>query len=142
MSVFLETSILTIPRTLLYIENIGKWICCFGLLFCYFPMLIENNGTPSYQHVDRLCVCIIYTVRASVFWKLNVHVYYLHVKLIMLYVIVNKARLRDNHLQLGISNLDNEIIASFMSLEIEDLHKYCKYDVCIDITGTIMFLAP
>lgn len=55
LSVFLETSILTISRALLYKENTGKWICCFGLLCCYFPMLIEDNGTPSYQHACVFC---------------------------------------------------------------------------------------
>lgn len=115
------------------------------LLFWFVVLLFSHAYRKQWNSFVSACrpaMCVYYIHSASVFWKLNVHVYYLHVKLIMLYVIVNKARLRDNHLQLGISNLDNEIIASFMSLEIEDLHKYCKYDVCIDITSTIMFLAP
>lgn len=42
--VFLEI----ILCVLLYKENMGKWICCFGLLYCYFFMFIEDNGIFLY----------------------------------------------------------------------------------------------
>lgn len=46
--VFLEILILIILCVLLYKENMGKWICCFGLLCCYFFMFIEDNGIFLY----------------------------------------------------------------------------------------------